>query len=62
MAWGDSVRLAQHADQHRPERPVFLAVDQQLSEGATPRVAPELSILALSEPPHAMGVVPRHNP
>jgi hypothetical protein len=27
----------------RPERPVFLAVDQQLGEGAAFRVAPELS-------------------
>ena len=27
---------AQHADRHRPERPVLLAVDQQLGEGAGP--------------------------
>ena len=26
--------LAQHPDQHGPERPVLLAVDQQLGEGA----------------------------
>jgi hypothetical protein len=37
------VRLPQHADQHRPERPVLLAVDQQLGEGAALRVAPELA-------------------
>ena len=35
--------LAQHPDQHRPKDPVLLAVDQQLGEGATLRVAPELS-------------------
>jgi hypothetical protein len=28
---------------HRPERPVLLAVDQQLGEGATLGVAPELA-------------------
>jgi hypothetical protein len=37
------VPFSQHADQHRPEDPIFLAVDQQLGEGATLRVAPELS-------------------
>ena len=37
------VGLSQHADQHRPERPVLLAVDQQLGEGATIWVAPELT-------------------
>jgi len=26
--------LPQHADQHRPERPVLLAVDQKLGESA----------------------------
>jgi hypothetical protein len=31
------------ADEHRPERLVLLAVDQELGEGATLRVAPELS-------------------
>ena len=36
-------RLPQHPDQHRPERPILLAVDQQLGEGATLRVAPELA-------------------
>jgi hypothetical protein len=46
---GSQVRLApligfpQHPDQHRPERPVLLAVDQQLGEGATLSVAPECS-------------------
>jgi hypothetical protein len=38
-----SARLTQHPDEHGPERPVLLAVDQQLGEGATLRVAPELS-------------------
>jgi len=38
-----SVALRQHAHQHSPEYPVLLAVDQQLGEGATLRVAPELS-------------------
>ena len=26
--------LPQHPDEHRPERPILLAVDQQLGEGA----------------------------
>jgi hypothetical protein len=26
--------LPQHSDQHRPQRPVLLAVDQELGEGA----------------------------
>jgi hypothetical protein len=30
-------------DEHRPEHTIFLAVDQQFGEGATLRVAPELS-------------------
>ena len=30
-------------DQHRPQRPILLAVDQELGEGATLRVAPELT-------------------
>ena len=30
-------------DEYRPERPILLAVDQQLGEGAALRVAPELS-------------------
>jgi hypothetical protein len=33
----------QHADGHRPEDAILLAVDQRLGEGATLRVAPELS-------------------
>jgi hypothetical protein len=33
----------QHPDQHRSERPVLLAVDQRLGEGAALRVAPELA-------------------
>ena len=37
------VGLPQHPDEHRPERPVLLAVDQELGEGAALRVAPELS-------------------
>jgi hypothetical protein len=28
-----SVRLPKHPDEHRPERPVLLALDQQLGEG-----------------------------
>jgi hypothetical protein len=35
--------LPQHADEYRREGPVLLAVDQKLGEGATLRVAPELS-------------------
>ena len=35
--------LSQHPDQHSPECPVLLAVDQQLGEGAALRVAPELA-------------------
>jgi hypothetical protein len=31
---------AQHADQHRPVRPIFLAVDQELGEGARLGVPP----------------------
>jgi hypothetical protein len=38
-----SLVLAQHADEHRPKRPILLAVDQEFGEGATLRVAPELS-------------------
>ena len=43
MRHGSAIRLPQHPDQHRSKRPVLLAVDQQLGEGATLRVAPELS-------------------
>jgi hypothetical protein len=35
--------LPQHPDKHRPERPVLLAVDQQLREGPALWVAPEFS-------------------
>jgi hypothetical protein len=42
-ALGVPVALPQHADEHRPQRPVLLAVDQELGEGATLWVAPELS-------------------
>ena len=37
--------VPQHADEHRSERPVLLAVDQQLGESAALRVAPELADL-----------------
>jgi hypothetical protein len=37
------IRVPQHPDQHRPECPVLLAVDQELGEGTGLRVAPELS-------------------
>ena len=33
----------QHPDEHRPERPVLLAVDQELGEGPRLRVPPELA-------------------
>ena len=32
-AWTGAVGLSQHPDQHRPQRPVLLAVDQELGEG-----------------------------
>jgi hypothetical protein len=35
--------LRQHPDQHRPKRPVFLAVDEEFGERPRPRVPPELS-------------------
>ena len=35
--------LSEHPNEHRAERAVLLAVDQQLGEGAAPRVAPELT-------------------
>jgi hypothetical protein len=40
---GSPLSLPQHLDEHRPERPVFLAVDQEFGEGAALRVAPELA-------------------
>jgi hypothetical protein len=39
----EDLALPQHADQHRPDRPILLALDQQLGEGAAFRIAPELS-------------------
>ena len=46
-SWGGdqplAIGLAEHPDEHRPERPILLAVDQELGEGATLGVAPELS-------------------
>jgi hypothetical protein len=38
-----SFGLPQHADEHGPQRPVLLAVDQQLGEVAALGVAPELA-------------------
>ena len=32
---------SQHPNEDRPERPILLAVDQELGEGAALRVAPE---------------------
>jgi hypothetical protein len=37
------LHLPQHPDEHRPERPILLSVDQQLGAGAALRVAPELA-------------------
>jgi hypothetical protein len=34
-----AIGLPQHADEHRPKDPVLLALDQELGEGATLRVA-----------------------
>jgi hypothetical protein len=42
-AIGSAIGFPKHPDQHRPKRPVLLAVDQEFGEGATLRVAPELS-------------------
>jgi hypothetical protein len=38
-----AVSLHKHPDEHRPKGPVLLAVDQEFGEGATLRVAPELT-------------------
>ena len=38
-----SLHLPKHPDEHGSGRPVLLAVDQELGEGATLRVAPELT-------------------
>jgi hypothetical protein len=37
------VCLPQHAEEHRPERPVLLVVDQELGECAALWIAPELA-------------------
>jgi hypothetical protein len=37
------IRFPQHPDQHRPEGPILLAIDQQLAEGPRLRVPPELA-------------------
>ena len=37
-----------HADQHRPERPVLLGVDQQLGEGAPLGLLPTSPICAIT--------------
>ena len=42
-----AVRLPMHPDEHRPERPVLLAVEQQLGEVAGPRLR-GLTMLARS--------------
>ena len=34
VAKRSSTVLSQHADEHRPERPVLLAVDQQFGHGS----------------------------
>ena len=39
----DSACLPQHPDEHRPQCPVFLAVDQHSGEGAALGVVPELT-------------------
>jgi hypothetical protein len=38
-----AVGLPQHPDEHCPQRPILLAVDQQLGECARLRVPPELA-------------------
>ena len=40
LATGLAFALPQHPDQHRPERPVFLAVDQELGDN---RVRPSVA-------------------
>jgi hypothetical protein len=42
-AWTRAVRLPQHPDEYCAERPVLLAIDQELCEGPAVRVAPELA-------------------
>ena len=43
-------RLPQDADQHRPERPIPLAVHQHLGEGATLRIAPRTRPIRSTRP------------
>ena len=38
-----SFSFPQHPDEHRPEHPVLLAVDQEFGEGSTLWVPPELA-------------------
>ena len=45
------IRLPQHADQHGPERPVLLAVDQQLVEGAG------LRLVVIANSPYPPGLI-----
>jgi hypothetical protein len=47
-ALGAPVALPQHPDEHRPKRPVVLAIDQEFGEGAALRVAPELTDLGVN--------------
>jgi hypothetical protein len=42
------LHLPQHPDEHRPKRPVVLAIDQEFGEGAALRVAPELTDLGVN--------------
>jgi hypothetical protein len=42
LAWSGQVASA-NLDEHRPERPVLLAVDQEFGEGPRLRIPPELS-------------------
>ena len=41
--------LPQHPDEHRPQRPVLLAVEQQLGEGARLGVPPERADLGVND-------------
>ena len=43
MPLAPALRLPEHPYQHRPERPVLLAVDQELGEGPALRMTPELA-------------------
>jgi hypothetical protein len=44
-----TVGLPQHPHQHGPQRPVLLAVDEELGEGAALWVAPESTVPAVRE-------------